>query len=258
MVVDEPALRLELPDAECRCRLQVVTDDVRYLAVTVQRPDGSDGGSVTNNAEGVLKQVRSLLGLAEAVSVTLAPHYVGHGRVAAFDGNTGAFRRLTDGERVAIDRLVELDRGIAAPAPPSPGLPTDAWVVRDVSGLPRPDPFRASRCMGPGLGPQPDGGCCWYHGADWAPAAGILEEWIRGGMPEAALWGSDVAGSLWVDPIAIGSDGAGAEWFYNGQHRVQAMLDQAVRRVVVVMPRRGPFPGDSIIIGAFTPGEVPC
>lgn len=119
------------------------------------------------------------------------------------------------------------------------------YRVATLDSLPRPSPFREdclrvesrTRCNN-----------CWYHSVDWRAANAIAIEVLttRGSVMDlhgaaaavAALasspeleWGS---WSLFAFPIVVSDPIAGHSPHYiDGQHRVQAMLDQGVELVVI-------------------------
>jgi hypothetical protein len=173
----------------------------------------------------------------------------------------------------------DISRGAGfRPRPPAPEpLPrySTEWVLR----IPRPVPFRNRRCMPPRrpwwrdalrqLAPQHTGrDCCWMHQGDWhqvsrtaitlvrqAQCDGIVGEDICGHVLSQARaagvtgWQLDALECLvnCYDGIQLDTGDDGRRFFINGQHKTRAMLDQGVRRTIIVQWQspaqpRGPVP----------------
>jgi hypothetical protein len=181
--------------------------------------------------------------------------------------------RITERE---IARLVgapfDTDRGAGfRPRPvepePEPRYGT-AWVL----GLPRPEPFRNPQCMPAGshwlrwitrqvVPRRQPGACCWMHGGDWGlvskTAIAFVRQAQRADVAPGDIYGhvldqARAAGvSGWdfdaLEALVNSGDGIqidryedGRRFYINGQHKTRAMLDQGVRRTVVI---RWPHPG---------------
>lgn len=116
--------------------------------------------------------------------------------------------------------------------------------------MPQTAPFREA-CM---IQPRSDSCTCWYHAVNWREANAIAIQVVRMHGPvldldavrealpdlvrptelEWAIW------SLFADPIVISNPKGGASATYtNGQHRVQAMMDQGVE--VALIERNPPL-----------------
>lgn len=117
------------------------------------------------------------------------------------------------------------------------------YRVVALAEMPAPAPFREP-CMAPSW----TGDCrCWYHAVDWELATAIVIEFLeeQGCVLDPAALTQDLpeSGSTEVDwatwsllnePIVVSNPADGTERTYiNGQHRVQAMIDQGVELVVV-------------------------
>jgi hypothetical protein len=151
------------------------------------------------------------------------------------------------------------------PPPPEPeALPvySTEWVLR----LPRPRPFRNPRCMPPTrpwwrdalrqLAPRHAGrDCCWPHQGDWhqvsRTAIALVRQAKRDGIADQDIyehvlaqaradgvtgWQLDALEHLvnCYEGILLDTGDDGRRDFINGQHKTRAMLDQGVRRTVIV------------------------
>lgn len=137
-----------------------------------------------------------------------------------------------------------------------------AWVAR----LPRPEPFRNPQCMPPGapwwrwaarqIIPRRRGRtCCWMHQGNWhrvsrtaialvrqAQRAGVagedIYEHVRAQARGARMggWELDALDALvsYGDGIQPDTYEDGSRFYINGQHKTRAMLDQGVRRTIVI------------------------
>lgn len=142
------------------------------------------------------------------------------------------------------------------------------FVPKAVLTLPATQPFRERGCMPTDSAPRvrrrlirqliprrSARSCCWYHGGDWsrvsevgialaaaAAAEGVdgmdVWSWAKKRLGPYGL--SDWETQALLSLLSIGTsiqpwpDGGG---YVNGQHRAQAMLDQGVRRTVVMFWR---------------------
>ncbi|MEY9842518.1 hypothetical protein [Streptacidiphilus sp. EB103A] len=173
------------------------------------------------------------------------------------------WRTLTDGQLAElVGQRVDpgRGRGYVPPVPvPEPELRFEAMAVRRLG---RPEPFRGPGCMPaassrwrrwyrwlvPTRRPRT---CCWYHGGDWHTVSRLARQSLEHAGHQGAaagdlaahadrhalalgatVWQREALASL-LDPAdAIQPDGQGH--YENGQHRAQALMDQGVRRTVVL------------------------
>ena len=182
-------------------------------------------------------------------------------------GPPGPRTRITEQEIAQlVGAPVDAGRGSGfRPRPPDPEPEPryeGAWVVR----LPRPEPFRNPRCMPPGapwwrwaarqIIPRRRGrACCWMHRGSWhrvsrsaialvrqAQRAGVAGDDIYGyvraqaGAKGIAGWELDALDALvsYGDGIQVDTYEDGSGFYINGQHKTRAMLDQGVRRTIVI------------------------
>lgn len=152
------------------------------------------------------------------------------------------------------------------PSTPEP-LPTYSaeWVLR----IPRPAPFRNRRCMPPRrpwwrdalrqLAPRNTGrDCCWMHKGNWHQVSKTAITLVRRAQRDGIV-GEDICGHVlaqaradgvsgWqldaleclvncYDGIQLDTGDDGRRFFINGQHKTRAMLDQGVRRTIIVQWR---------------------
>ena len=171
-----------------------------------------------------------------------------------------------------VDAAVDADRGSGfRPRPPDPE-PEPRYEVAWVARLPRPEPFRNPQCMPPSapwwrwaarqIIPRRRGrACCWMHQGSWhrvsrtaiglvrqAQRAGVaaddIYEHVRAQAEAAGVggWELDALDALvsYGDGIQVDTYDDGSSFYINGQHKARAMLDQGVRRTIVI---RWQYPG---------------
>jgi hypothetical protein len=113
--------------------------------------------------------------------------------------------------------------------------------------------------------PRPPSDCCLYHQGDWrelsetairlveaATAEGLsdveaISEYVEEARDQELhaegqydMWKSIGVGSLVSLGLAIQPGGGGEEKYYEGRHRVIAMIDAGVRRTIVLQSRPNP------------------
>lgn len=175
--------------------------------------------------------------------------------------------RITEQEIAQlVDALVDADRGSGFHARPPDPDPEPRYEVAWVARLPRPEPFRNPQCMPPGapwwrwaarqIIPRRRGrACCWMHQGSWhrvsRTAIALVRQAQRDGVAgediyEHVLGQARAAGmDGWeldaLDALVSYGDGIqpdtyedGSRFYINGQHKARAMLDQGVRRTVVI------------------------
>jgi hypothetical protein len=160
----------------------------------------------------------------------------------------------------------DVDRGSEfRPRMPDPE-PEPRYEVAWVACLPRPEPFRNPQCMPPGapwwrwaprqIIPSRRGrACCWMHRGSWhqvsrtaialvrqAQCAGVtgddIYEHVRAQARVAGItgWQLSALDALvrYGDGIQVETYEDGSRFYINGQHKTRAMLDQGVRRTLVI------------------------
>lgn len=123
------------------------------------------------------------------------------------------------------------------------------WVIRPIAGVPDPYTlFRASGCLLAG-GPetQRPAGCCWYHMVDWRAA---FEAAVRIVTDAAAAsdWRVPGVDVLLERPLSIVRSENGSEFIEDGQHRLTAMRQQGLTRVLVLMDEGHAPPTGSTVL----------
>lgn len=205
----------------------------------------------------------------------------GHGGLllVSFDGSgRPSWSAVPADLQEMLHRYADAGRGNptrrVAAAPPS----TDRWVALPFTALPRPIALFRERCMKPGALRtvnrvlQQKGQrrlCrCWYHAGDWSTATTAAIEALsraHDGAPDlndvdaiagravdllpATLTGSWVEAAAWsllsvpIVPADHLTD------YNNGQHRSEAMIDQRVAWIPVVLPTPDDRPAAARLLG---------
>jgi hypothetical protein len=151
------------------------------------------------------------------------------------------------------------------PRPPELG-PRPVYKVEWVLRIPRPAPFRNRGCMPPRSPRWRDAmrqfvprratrDCCWMHQGDWRQVSRTAITLVRRAQRDGVVgediyqqvmaqartagitgWQLDALDSLMDsdDGIQLDTSADGKRFFINGQHKTRAMLDQGVRRTIIV------------------------
>lgn len=157
------------------------------------------------------------------------------------------------------------------PRPPE-AAPQPQYQAEWVWRIPRPAPFRNQACMPPRRPPWRDAArqlmprytprrCCWMHQGDWRQvsrtAITLVRQAHRDGVAGDDIhrhvvaqaraagitgWQLDALDCLVnsADGIQLDTDENGRRFFINGQHKTRAMLDQGVRRTIIVQWQEPP------------------
>lgn len=119
------------------------------------------------------------------------------------------------------------------------------YEIVQLRDVPQPEPFRDPCTV---EDPAEQSGDCWYHSIDWIKASEYACSAVRKLGPVIDSHSVRIfiqnlpvddctqsgAISLFVDPIVISSPfDESLREYINGQHRMQAMLDQGVESTVV-------------------------
>jgi hypothetical protein len=195
--------------------------------------------------------------------------------------------RITEQEIAKlVGTAIDPDRGSGfRPRPPDQD-PEPRYEVAWVARLPRPEPFRLPRCMPPGapwwrwaarqIIPRRRGrACCWMHQGSWhrvsktaialvcqAQRAGVtgeeIYEHVRAQAEAAGMSGWEL-GALkalvsYADGIQVDTCEDGSRFYINGQHKTRAMLDEGVRRTIVIRWQDSPRPNHGAAVDN-SPGQ---
>jgi len=182
-------------------------------------------------------------------------------------GEASGETRITVPEITALlGTTPDTSRGTSfRPHPPEPD-PRPVYKIEWVLRIPRPAPFRNRGCMPPRspwwrdvmrqLVPRRIARpCCWMHQGDWhqvsRTAITLVRQAQQDGIADEDIYehvvaqaeGAGITG--WqlgaldclvnsADGIQLDTDDNRRRFFINGQHKTRAMLDQGVRRTIIV------------------------
>ncbi|MDP9850433.1 hypothetical protein [Streptosporangium lutulentum] len=164
-----------------------------------------------------------------------------------------------------VGEPVDAERGAGYRPRPPEAVEQPRYAAAWVLALPAPEPFRDDGCLSGGLSPWRRIGaqllstrqgrdCCWYHHGDWhrvcstalqlagraqragVPVDDIAEQVLaRTEVAQMTGWEQEALESLLCIGTAIQLHGRlGRREYTNGQHRSQALMQNGVRRTLVV------------------------
>ncbi len=251
-------------------------EDRTVVVLTQRSTDADDGKSLTNGAEQYADAVRDRYLPEFSGRPPFVQHYVDDTDEDWQGIQPGGLLLTSFGEHGAPHWApvpVELQALLREHADPARGSlraeeprpqSTDCWAVVPATALPRPVALFRAPCMKAGLlrtlnrELQRSGqrACtCWYHEGDWHAAAAVAITALQAARGEtddlndasavaaravdlmprelAGSWTEAAAFALLTDPIVPSNNMTG---YMNGQHRSEAMIDQHVEAVPVVLP----------------------